>query len=229
VILGRRRRGPAESARTGRRTGPPDEERWWDPADQALVERPLLVPADFGPGWTADPMLNNAERFEPLADDADSLAIRAARDGRGRTGLDEGRAWRRRRTATLAVLRLEVFAVADERAHRAAWHHHAEASLDATWRARWAERGVVAGWIESRWVDRDDDGAGPADDAVDWIRIEDHTDPSGAGRVTVYEHLTVWAGRRHATLTMRHDLDTDVSTAAAAVLLARLRAETDRP
>lgn len=186
-------------------------------------------------------MVNNVERLDPLGDDPGSAAVRAARAHRRLTALDEGRAWRQRTGGSLAVLRLEVFADADEQRHRAAWRHHAEDSLDATWRARWSERDRSPGWIESRWVDTSDrpglfDGAvGPATGeavpaigahaAVDWLRIEDHTDPAGEDRVTVYEHLTVWVGRPHVTVTIRHDLDhpaDDVAARAAAALWRRL-------
>lgn len=186
-------------------------------------------------------MVNNAERLDPLGDDPGSAEVRAARSRRRLTALDEGRAWRQRTAGSLAVLRLEVFADADEQGHRAAWRHHAEDSLDATWRARWHERGLAPGWIESRWVDASDrpalfavdgetapDPGAPvtgAQDSIDWLRIEDHTDPLGKGQVTVYEHLTVWAGRPHVTLTIRHDLDhpaDDVAARAAAALWRRL-------
>lgn len=214
---------------------------WWDPADQDLAERTTLERGDLGRGWQEVPMVNNVERLDPLGDDPGSTAVRDARLRRRITALDEGRAWRQRTGGSLAVLRLEVFANANEQDHRAAWRHHAEDSLDATWRTRWRERDVAPGWIESRWVDTSDrpdlfevegstrtDGDGSstrARAAIDWLRIEDHTDPAGDGQVTAYEHLTVWAGRFHVTVTIRHDLDhpvDEVAARAAAVLWRRL-------
>ncbi len=224
MIAGRRRRRAPSGVLPGRRTGPPGEVAWWDPSDQEVAERPLLGPGDLGRWWRAVPMVNNAERLEPLGDDPASLAVRAARGNRQRTALDEGRAWRRGRAGPLAVLRLEAFADADEGAHRAAWLAHGEAALDATWRARWVERERSPGWIEARWAESSGAGGGhQVPDAIDWLRIEDHTDPSGAGAVAVYEHLTIWAGRWQATLTVRHGLDEEVAVApAATALLVRL-------
>jgi len=63
------------------------------------------------------------------------------------------------------------------------------------------------------------------DPRADWLRVEDHTDPRRQGVVSVYEHVTLWAGRAHAVVTVRHlvDQDLDVVVASvAAVLLARL-------
>lgn len=198
------------------------------------MEGELLVAADLGRGWHEVDMVNNAERLDPLGDDEDSAVVRAARAARRLTALDEGRAWRRRRDGALAVLRVEVFAAADDGAHRAAWRAHAERSLDATWRQRWQERGERPGWIESRWVEEGDRGDGGAHDAaglgaVDALRVEDHTDPSGRGTVTVYEHRTVWAGRLHATLTLRHDLTAEVPVDAGARALQRRLAEVGGP
>lgn len=172
-------------------------------------------------------MFNNAEQMDPLGDDPASDAVRTVRVARRLTALDEGRAWRRREDGALLVLRTEWFATADDGAHRAAWQDHGEASLDATWRRRWRERDVVPGWIEARFVGVGE-RTGPlhafaeappgpgASGHVDWIRIEDHTDPGGAGSVTTYEHLTVWAGRAHVQLTLRHDLATSEEAVAVA-------------
>lgn len=169
-------------------------------------------------------MPNNRERLDPLGDDPDSAVVRQARSERRMTGLDEGRAWRQRTHGSLAVLRVEVFADPDAGSHRRAWRDHAVASLEATWRARWRERELVPGWIEARWIDPTTIPAGPSPpvgEAVDWLRIEDHTDPSGAGRVMLYQHLMLWAGRTSATLTVRHDLglDLDPTCAGAAIRL----------
>lgn len=241
---GRHRRvsGRADARVPGRRSGPTGEGRWWDPADQELAERPLLGAGDFGPGWTDAAMPNNVERLDPLGDDPGSDAVRRTRTTRRLTALDEGRAWRQRTHGSLAVLRVEVFADLDEEGHRTAWRRYGEASLVATWRARWTERDRRPGWIEARWVDTaalpdlfaradrpatstDHGSSRPPGEAIDWLRIEDHTDPRDESRVTVYEHFTIWAGRSHATFTVRHDLDVDVHVApVAATVLARLAA-----
>lgn len=243
---GRRRLagGPAGDRPPRRRTGPAQEDVWWDPADQERAERPLLGVGDFGRGWTEVAMPNNVERLDPLGEDPHSEAVRQARTARRLTALDEGRAFRQRTLGSLAVLRVEVFADADEQGHRAAWRVHAEASLDATWRARWIERDQRPGWIETRWVDTtappdpfaldeapatpsEGRSARPAAEAIDWLRIEDHTDLGHRDQVMVYEHLTIWARRANATLTVRHDLDVDtqaVCATAAATVLARLAA-----
>ncbi|MBA3282272.1 MAG: hypothetical protein H0U29_08585 [Acidimicrobiia bacterium] len=223
MTWGRRRRagGPVDARSPRRRSGPAGEAPWWDRADQELAERPLLVAGDFGRGWTDVAMPNNAEQLDPLGDDPDSEAVRHARAERRLTALDEGRAWRQRTVGSLAVVRLEVFADADEVGHRAAWRDHAEASLGGTWRARWTERDLRPGWIEARWVEPDT----RQEPLIDWLRIEDHTDHTDAGRVTVYEHFTIWAGRPHVTLIVRHDLDVetnDVGVAVAATILTRL-------
>jgi hypothetical protein len=171
-------------------------------------------------------MVNNAERIRPFGDDPASESVESARSARTVTGLDEGRAWRHRDSGSLVVLRSEVYAdeapgAAD--AHRRAWHEHGERALDATWRQRWRERDREPGWIEARWV-RHGGGAGrpdgpPLDPWCDWLRIEDHTPPpsrrsadggDGAGVVTVYEHVTVWAPRRQVTVVLRHDVGLDL-------------------
>lgn len=264
---GRRGRPPGEV----RRSGPPGEERWWVPADQVEVERPLLHRTDLGRRWAPAPMLNNAERLDPLGDDPASAHIRAARVARRLTALDEGQALRRR-DRVLVVLRVERFA--DDEAgpgagdpappaadpgvaggtpperhadglaarHRKLWRAHAEAALDATWRQRWEERELPAGWIEARWVEvgerpaalRASGHAGEPDAVaglVDWVRIEDHTDPTGHRGVHLYEHLSIWADPTLVTLTARHPLEVDAAdqVAEAAVLVAgRLLARRDR-
>ena len=171
-------------------------------------------------------MLNNAELLEPLGGDAASVEVSEARRARKLTALNDGVAWRRREGNVLAVLRVEIYADQDpgkERvAHRNAWTVQAEASLDATWRERWADRGVTPGWIEARWVvpaDRPEPPSlGSAAD-VDWLRVEDHTGDRMS--VAVYEYLTVWAGRSQGTLTIRHEhtLNLDAEAAGAASAL----------
>ncbi|MEZ5139953.1 MAG: hypothetical protein R2711_14655 [Acidimicrobiales bacterium] len=110
---------------------------WWDPADQAAAERPVLHHRDLGKGWHPVPMVNNLERLDPHGDDPASEAVRGARSSRRLTALDEGAAWRRRRDGALLVARVEVFAGDDEERHRAAWQASAAASLDAVFQARW--------------------------------------------------------------------------------------------
>lgn len=192
------------------------ETGWWDPADQAWAEDLVLPRRAFGRGWLDAPMVNNEERREPLAGPA-AAPILAARADRGLVALDEGRAWRRRRDGVLAVLRTEVYASADDRAHRSAWRVSAEAALAETWRARWQERGRQPGWVEATWVPASGGDGGP----VDWLHLVDHTDAAEDDEVMAYEHLVVWRGRGQATLTIRHveglDLD-DVVASVAAVL-----------
>ena len=225
-----------------RRGGPSGEAVWWDPVDQGFAEAVDLRPRVFGTRWRPVEMVNNAERLEPFPDHPDTSAILAAREARGLTALDEGRAWRGLRPAGLAVLRVEVFGSADDVQHRAAWASGGPACLEATWRDRWAERGHAGGWVEA--VRRPDDAwtegiAGAALDASgdehhrsrvraagDWIRVEDHTDLAGTGAVTVYEYLTVWRGRTLLTLTLRHDLDDDLDDAVVRAAVALHEAAT---
>ena len=208
-----------------RRSGPAGEERWWDEADQAVAESRLLRPADLGRGWSRAAMVNNAERLDPFGDDEASAAVRAVVGRRRRTALHEGDAWRRRRDGVLCVLRVEVFAVESEGdaaagvgavPHRRVWEEHGTASLDATWRQRWRERDRDPGWIEARRRpegERADEVPTPED--VTWLVVEDQTGIHDGGAVTIYEHLTIWAGRAVATLTLRHDLGVDVDDVAA--------------
>ncbi len=218
----------AKALVTARRSGPRGETPWWHDRDQAFAERDHLEPRDFGRGWLPTPMLNNGELLEPLGGDAASAEVSEARRARGLTALNDGVAWRRREGNVLAVLRVEVYA--DEGpgrgdlAHRAAWAARAEASLDATWRERWTDRGATPGWIEARWVapaDRPEPihvfdssmaAPGPAAD-IDWLRVEDHTGDRTS--VAVYEYLTVWAGRSQGTLTIRHEHTLNLDAEAA--------------
>lgn len=159
-------------------------------------------------------MASNAERLDPFdgVDEAD--ALRAARTERSLTGLDEGRAWHQRTERSLAVLRSERFATGTDHDHRQRWQRDGPVVLDAVWRARWLERDLTPGWIECRRVGGDATSA-PVHQSVDWLRVEDHTDPSGAGDVTLYEHVTVWAGRSHAVLVVRHQLGVDLDEVCA--------------
>jgi hypothetical protein len=199
----------------------------------------VLTAKDLGRGWISVPMVNNEARREPFGHDEASLVLETVRQRRRPTGLHEGRAFRHRDSGALCVVRSEVFAdaapVGDEvigpggdpvAAHRAAWAELGEAALDATWRQRWRERDRRPAWIEARWVHRPGDRTGPLGDPtggeVDWLRIEDHTPavepeaPGGAGEVTVYDYVTVWAGRRQVTLVVRHPLGLDLDDAVLA-------------
>jgi len=194
-----------------------------------VAEAELLDRHTLGKGWRPAHMVNNAERARPLGDDPDSDAVESARSARQLTGLDEGRAWRHR-DGGLVVLRSEVYA--DEAdgsasAHRSAWLEHAERALGATWRERWRERDREPGWIEARWMGSVD--APILGNRCDWLRIEDHTASAGAARsggdgaVTVYEHVTVWLGRRQATVVIRHDVGLDLDD-----VVERCAAEVER-
>jgi hypothetical protein len=235
VAWGRRLgRGRASARAAGRRSGPVGESPWWDPADQAFAEAPVVSAASLGRGWRSVPMMNNVERLDALGSDADSAAIRVLADGRVRTALDEGQALRRHHDGALVVVRVEVYRDAERvDEHRAAWRAHGVGALDALWRERWRERDVAPGWIEASWRSVDErpeelhafreqvDPPGPAG-TVDWFRVEDHTDPSGAGTVTEYQYVLAWAGRVLTTVTVRHELGADGAEVAAAVALAAL-------
>lgn len=224
--FGRRRDRP--TVETKRRSGPPGEARWWEITDQQFVESDVVDPGDLGRGWRLFPMLNNVERLDPYGIGEDADRLRMARDDRGLTALDEGRAFRRRATGSLLVQRLEMFATVDSD-HRRIWREHGVAASEETWRQRWRERDEQPGWIEARWFDgllddhRSDAERSDVDgrwfDDVDWIRIEDHT----GGTVAVYHHVTVWADRLLATLTMRSPLgeDEDPAILNAARILHR--------
>ena len=226
-LFGRKPRGPGAQ----RRTGPPDEEHWWDDADQAFVEEPVLVVRDLGRGWQTVPMPNNAERLDPYGEDGHSDALRAERDKRRLTALDEGAAWRQRKERVLVVPRVEAFADPDDRSHRAAWRMLGPACLDAVWRERWREREVVPGWIEARWKDDDEIAAvAPTDDdglaalgQIDWITVEDHTTTPETGTIERYQHVTVWCGRGLATMIVRHDDALDLDGTTMRVALAAYR------
>ena len=202
-MLGRRRR----TAR--RRSGPADEERWWDTDDQAFAEDYLIAGRDFPKGWRPLIMLQNVERLDPWEDVPEAAGVAAAREARHLTALDEGSAWRDGDSA-LVVLRVEVFADPDHAEHRARWQADAHDVLLATWQARWRERDQVPGWIEVRTHGHEpipDHADGT--DAVDWYEVEDHTDPSGSADVAIHHHVTVWVGRAVLTLTMRHSVGVD--------------------
>lgn len=188
-----------------------------------------VPPATLGRGWVDIEMTANVERLDPFDGVSQAEAVRSARLGRTLTALDEGRTWRQRTVGSLAVLRLERFASADESEHRRAWRDDATACLEAVWRVRWTERDRAPGWIEARpWL-----GEGPVGDVAtpdrvedwcDWYRIEDHTDPGNSQTVTCYEHLTIWGGRSHAILVIRHDLGVDVDVVTRRMAQAVRRA-----
>jgi hypothetical protein len=213
-----------------RRSGPPGEEHWWDDGDQAFVEQPLFSTADLGRGWQTVPMPNNVERLDPHGEDGHSAALRAEREKRRLTALDEGAAWRQRKERVLVVPRVEVFAEVDDRSHRAAWKMLGPACLDAVWRERWRERDVAPGWIEARWKDEADVAAvAPTDDGgagalgqIDWVTVEDHTTNAETG--------TIWCGRALATVIVRHDdaLDLDATTMRVALAAYRRLWQLDR-
>ena len=195
-IFGRKQPSPAAR----RRTGPPGEEHWWDDGDQAFVEEPLLTTRDLGRGWQTVPMPNNAERLDPYGDDPHSTALRAERDKRRLTALDEGAAWRQRKERVLVVPRVEAFAGADDRTHRAAWRMLGPACLDAVWRERWRDRQVAPGWIEARWKSDEEisvvgptgeEGAG-ALGQIDWITVEDHTTTAESGTIDRAPIQSIW-------------------------------------
>lgn len=232
------RLGRRTVAAVQRRSGPPDETHWWDDGDQAFVEAPLWRARELGRGWQTVPMWNNAERLDPYGDDEHSAIVRAERARRVLTALDEGAAWRRRRDRVLIVPRVEVFADADDRAHRAAWQELGPACLDAVWRQRWRERDTEPGWIEARWKGAEAiDAVAPTDPEgvgalgqIDWITVEDHTGTSASGIVERYQHLSVWCGRALATVTLRHDdaLDLDAIALHAALGAYRRLWQLDR-
>ncbi len=218
-MLGRRGRvdgGPR------RRSGPAAEEPWWDLEDQAFIEQPLLRRRDFVKGWQPTIMINNAELIDPY-EGADAPAIRAARSDRRLSALDEGVAYRAKHRLLL-VLRTEMFADPDETRHRAAWQANAPSVLTSTYQARWAEREVAANWIETR-VRPPTELPTEIDPRIDWLQVEDHTDPKRSGTVTLYEHVTLWCGRANAVVTVRHEHDQHVEPMTAEIgrrLLQRL-------
>lgn len=214
-MLGRRSGRSGSEAR--RRSGPRGEELWWVPEDQRWAETDRLSPRNLGRGWHQTAMVNNEERRSPLGSDASSTRIEEARQARSPTALDEGRAWRHRDSGALLVLRTDVYGdalegLADQ--HREVWRDQATAALEATWRERWRERGQEAGWIEAQWVELPT--SVPGRDRIDWLRVEDHSGAIGVDRrvapdaVVVYEHVTVWDGRRQVTLVLRHALGLDL-------------------
>ena len=78
-------------------------------------------------------------------------------------------------------------------------------------------------WIEATWHEHPATLL-TAPEAVDWIVVEDHTDPSRGGRVSIYHHLTVWHGRAVATVTVRHELGLDLDEAVARAASSALAA-----
>jgi hypothetical protein len=169
-------------------------------------------------------MINNSELIDPY-EGVDASAIRAAREHRQLSALDDGVAYRSSQRQLL-VLRTEMFVDPDEVAHRAAWHAEGTRVLTDTYRARWADREVTPNWIETT-VRRPGDLPVPMDPRIDWYQVEDHTDPRRLGTVTLYEHVTLWCGRANAVVTVRHEPDDHPEAMTADIahkLLARLAA-----
>lgn len=195
------------------------------PGDQSFVQQPLLNRHDFPKGWRPTLMLNNQEVLDPYdgVEAEAAAAIRQARVARTLSALDEGVAYRARKPLLL-VLRTEAFVDPDETAHRQAWRSEGPAALTATYQARWAERDMVPSWIETT-LRRPGELPAGVDPRIDWFRVEDHTDPRRQGGVQIYEHLTLWCGRPHAVLTVRHEPDDhveDMALKVARALLGRL-------
>jgi hypothetical protein len=165
--------------------------------------------------WKPTTMVNNVEVLDPYDGIEAAAGVEQARAERVRTALVEGAAWRGP-NRQLAVLRVEAFAdrgpdaAVARSAHRSAWQRDGAACLLETWRQRWTDREVAPAWIE---VTRRDDIA--VDPRIDWFRIEDHTDLADPADVQVYQHLTLWAGRGLAVVTVRHLLDTPVDEVAS--------------
>lgn len=217
-----RRSGGAPIRR--RRSGPSQEDRWWDPADQEIVEADLLVARDLGRGWRPVAMPNNVERLDPHGSGTASRQMRVVRERRRLTALDEGRAWRRRATGALLVLRAEMFA-GDGSDHQHLWSQIGAEVLTETWRERWEARGREPGWIEARW-ESTTSPEGSRAGSVDRIRIEDHT---GVGEeVLVYHHVTVWSGRFHGVLVLRLPLGEEDEVAVRGATDALIRAGISR-
>ncbi len=182
----------------------------------------MLRRRDFVKGWQPTIMINNRELIDPY-DGVDASTIRAARAARRLTALDEGVAYRSK-LRQLLVLRTEVFFDPDETAHRTAWQADGLSVLTSTYQTRWAERDVTPNWIETR-LRPATDLPGELDPRVDWLQVEDHTDPKRSGTVTLYEHVTLWCGRSHAVVTVRHEYDQQVEGMAIEIahrLLDRL-------
>ena len=121
-------------------------------------------------------------------------------------------------------MRTEAFVDPVETAHRETWRSDGPAALTATYQARWAERDVRPNWIETT-IRRPGELPAGVDARIDWLRVEDHTDPKREGVVRIYEHLTLWCGRPHAVITVRHEPDQhleDMTLKVARALLGRL-------
>ncbi len=193
------KRGLGRRADERRRSGPEDEARWWDPDDQRLAERAALSHRDFPKKWRIRPLMNNAEALDPLAEVPEGAPVVEAAGARTRTALDDGMAVAGP-DLQLAVLRVEVFAAADDGAHRQAWQADGPAATVALYRHRWRERDQRPGFIEAGWPDFDWD----MHPDVDWLRLEDHTDRRHEAGVFYYEHLWLWVGRSLGQLTFRY-------------------------
>ncbi len=181
---------------------------------------------DFPKAWRNRPLMNNVESIDPFAEVPEGQALAAAAYARRRTALDDAVAVAGP-DLRLAVLRIEVFADADDAAHRACWQDQGPRALVALYRQRWKERDVSPGWIEARWPSFDWD----LEPRVDWLRLEDHTDRRHEAGVFYYDHVWLWVGRALAGLTIRYAPGFDAESLAvglADATLARLASFEDR-
>jgi len=194
-----------------RRSGPPNEDRWWDPRDQVLAEAAAVARRDLPRrAWKRRLLINNAEVLDQFVGVPGGERLVRIADERERTALDEGVAFAGSEHQ-LVVSRLEVFATPDAGAHRDAWRQDAPTAMAALYRQRWHERGRAPGWVEGAWADID----WPLDERVDWLRVQDHTDRRDESGLFLFEHLHLWAGRALAAVTVRHPPTVEVDSLAA--------------
>lgn len=218
----RLRRGGRSASPPARRRGPAGEVPWWTEADQARLEALPLSSRSFGRGWLEIDVVSNEERLDPWAAVDGASELQAVRAARALQALDEGRAWRQRTSGALAVLRAESFAGDDPTDHIDLWAEGGAVLLRQQWQTRWRERDIDPGWVEATLRDDPDPTPSPDGEGRVWFGIEDHTDPSGTGTVTCYEHLSLWHRRHHVVLVVRHELgiDLDAECRRAATVLA---------
>ena len=188
VASWRRQRRAADQ----RRTGPAGEEPWWDPADQAFAEQPLLTRADLGKGWQSVEMPNNAERLDPYGDDPDSEAVRAVRARAAAHGARRGR--RPGGSAPPGCSRC-----CGSRSSPTARPRRPPGGLAGA-RRRLPRRGVAGPVARARPPAGLDRGAARRDPTLErrrrstGSRVEDQTGSEQTGSVTLYEHLTHLVG-----------------------------------
>lgn len=182
-----------------RRSGPDGEEPWWDPDDQRRAERATLTRRDLPKKWRRRVLVNNEESLDPYAAVPEAEQLTLAADARVRTALDDGTA-AAGPDMQLAVLRVEVFRDSDDTDHRTTWQNDGPAVMAALYRHRWRERDQNPGWVEATWPRFDWE----MEPRVDWLRVEDHTDRRHESGLFLYDHLSLWAGRALASLTVRY-------------------------